>query len=141
MVDLWLAGMALRQLTDRRLKLAPDAAGQRLAALRSQLQDPAWCMLVALTGKRLAGYAIACERPAEAGLLPRQQGHVLELTLDIHGDTGGLGGRFWPLLRDWFRQRALDEVIVHVPGRQPVEQAFWRGLSAGVMTELFWMKT
>lgn len=141
MVDLWLAKMALRQLGDRRLRFAPDAAEQRLAALRSHLQDPSWRLLVGLRGQQLAGYAIACERAGEPGLLPAKQGHVLEMTMDIHGEAAGPGGRFWPLLRAWFRQRGLDEVIVHVPGRQPVEQAFWRSLSAGVMTELFWMKT
>ncbi len=74
-------------------------------------------------------------------MLPLRQGHVLEMTLAIHSDLNGLGSYLWPALRDWFRGRGLGEAIIHVSNRQPVEQAFWRSLSASEMTDSFWMRT
>ena len=61
--------------------------------------------------------------------------------MGLHTDMNGLGGRLWPPLQNWCRQRGLEEIIVHVPLRQPVEQAFWRSMGAIEMTGMFWMKS
>ena len=140
MAALWLETAALQRLGDPRLQLAPDAARRREAAMRDWLEDPAYCLLVALTGSQIAGYIIGCERAAPPGLLPQRRGHVLEMTLDPHSDVNGPGGVLWPELCRWFQQRGLNEVIVHASARQPVEQAFWRSLAATELTDLFWMK-
>ena len=140
MASLWLEKMALQQFGDRRLQLARDGAERRICAMRGWLQDERYCLLVALAGRQAAGYIVGCERPGPPGLLPERQGQVLELTVGLHSDMNGLGGRLWPPLHDWFRQRGLEEIIMHVPARQPVEQAFWRSMGATEMTGLFWMK-
>ena len=140
MASLWLEKMALQQFGDRRMRLAQDGAERRVCAMQGWLQDESYCLLVALTGGQAAGYIVGCEHPGAAGLLPERQGQVLELTVGLHTDMNGLGGRLWPQLHDWFRQRDLEEFIVNVPVRQPVEQAFWRSLGATEMTGMFWMK-
>ncbi len=140
MASLWLEKMALQQLRDRRLRLAQDGAERRVRAMQGWLQDESYCLLVALAGGQTAGYIVGCERPGSAGMLPERQGQVLELTVGLHSDLNGLGGILWQPLHDWFRQRGLEDIIVHVPDRQPVEQAFWRSLGATEMAGLFWMK-
>ena len=140
MASLWLEKMALQQLRDRRLRLAQDGAERRLRAMQGWLQDESYCLLVALAGGQVAGYIVGCERPGPAGMLPERQGQVLELTVGLHTDMNGLGGRLWPQLHDWFRQRGLEDIIVHVAARKPVEQAFWRSLSATELAVLLWMR-
>ncbi len=141
MASLWLENMALQQLGDRRVRLAQDSVECRVHALQGWLQDLSYCVLVALASRQVAGYIVGCERPGPAGMLPERQGHMLELTVGLHTDMNGLGGRLWPPLQNWFRQRGLEEIIVHVPLRQPVEQAFWRSMGAIEMTGMFWMKS
>ena len=140
MASLWLEKMALQQLRDRRLRLAQDGAERRVRAMQGWLQDESYCLLVALAGGQVAGYIVGCERPGPAGMLPERQGQVLELTVGLHTDMNGLGGRLWPQLHDWFRQRGLEDIIVHVPARKPVEQAFWRSLNATELAVLLWMR-
>ncbi len=139
-VALWLEKMALQQIGDRRLRLAPDGAEMRAHTMRNWLQDENFCLLVALARQQTAGFVVGCERPGQAGLLPLRQGHVLELTVDLHSDLNGLGGKLWAALCAWFRQRGLQEIIVHVSGRQAVEQAFWHSLGATEMTGLMRVK-
>ncbi|MCY4526646.1 MAG: hypothetical protein OXB89_08550 [Anaerolineaceae bacterium] len=141
LVELWLEKMALLQLSDGRVKLTPDAADQRMAAMESWIRDSDYCLLVATTEKQTEGYIVGCERMSPPGLLPLRQGHVLEMTLAIHSELNGLGGRLWPALKDWFNGRGLGVAIVHVSSRLPVEQAFWRSLSASEMTDSFWLRT
>ncbi len=140
MASLWLEKMALQQLHDRRLRLAQDGEERRVRAMQGWLQDESYCLLVALAGGRVAGYIVGCERPGPAGMLPERQGLVLELTVGLHTDMNGLGGILWKPLHDWFRQRGLEDIIVHVPARKPVEQAFWRSLNATELAVLLWMR-
>ncbi len=140
MASLWLEKMALQQLRDRRLRLAQDGAERRVRAMQGWLQDESYYLLVALAGGQVAGYIVGCERPGPAGMLPERQGQVLDLTVGLHTDMNGLGGRLWPQLHDWFRQRGLEDIIVHVPARKPVEQAFWRSLSATELAVLLWVR-
>lgn len=136
MVALWLEKMALQQLGDRRIRLAPDGAEMRAHAMRCWLQDENFCLLVARARQQTAGFIVGCERPGPAGLLPLRQGQVLELTVGLHGDLSGPGGRLWAALCAWFRQRGLEEIIVQVAGRQAVEQAFWHSRGATEVTGL-----
>lgn len=140
LVDLWLEKMALQQLSDPGIRLAPDARTRRLAAMESWLRDPDFCLLVATRGSHTGGYVLGCERSGQPGMLPLRYGHVLEMTLAMHSDSSGTGSRLWMALRDWFGDRGLDEAIVQVSGRQPVEQAFWRSLAASEMTDKLWLR-
>ena len=141
LVDLWLEKMALQQFRDERLRLAPDAAERRAAAMAAWMKSPDFCLLVAMRETQTEGYVIGCERKGQPGLLPLRRGHVLEMTLAMHSDLHGIGSCLWSALRDWFGSRGLDEAIVQVSRRQPVEQAFWRSLAASDMTDTLWLRT
>lgn len=141
LVDLWLEKMALLQLSDNRTRLAPDADLRRLATMENWIEDQDCCLLVATRETKPEGYIIGCEGKGEPGLLPLRRGHVLEMTLALHSDLNGVGGQLWSALREWFGDRGLDQAIVHVSSRQPVEQAFWRSLAASEMTDHLWLRT
>ncbi len=141
LVDLWLEKMALQQLSDARTRLAPDARARRQAAMESWMDNPDCCLLVATRERQTEGYVIGCERSGQPGVLPPRRGHVLEMTLAMHSDSNGIGGQLWSALRDWFGDRGLDEAIVLVSSRQPVEQAFWRSLAAIEMMDHLWLRT
>ena len=141
LVDLWLEKMALLQLSDTRTRLAPDADLRRLAAMKNWIEDRDFCLLVATRETRSEGYILGCEGKAEPGLLPLRRGLVLEMTLAMHSDLNGIGVELWAALRKWFGDRGLDEAIVEVSSRQPVEQAFWRSLAASELTDHLWLRT
>jgi len=140
LVDLWLGKMALQQLSDARSRVAPDARARRLAAMESWLGNPDFCLLVATRESQTGGYVLGREGSGQPGMLPLRRGHVLEMTLAMHSESSGTGSRLWMALRDWFGDRGLDEAIVEVSCRQPVEQAFWRSLAASEMTDTLWLR-
>ncbi len=141
LADLWLEKMALQQLSDSRTRLAPDARDRRLAAMGCWLDDQDCCLFVATRKAQSEGYIIGCEQKGQPGMLPLSRGHVLEMTLAMHSDPNGIGSRLWSALRNWFGGRGLEEAIVHVSSRQPVEQAFWRSLAASELTDSLWLRT
>jgi ribosomal protein S18 acetylase RimI-like enzyme len=96
----------------------------------SALHDSHCAVLVGEQEGRIAGYTVGYVEMCPMGALPPGVGYIAELTLDAHRYYGGLGRMLYRALRDWFSQRGVTRVIVHVPRYHAVEQAFWRSLGA-----------
>jgi hypothetical protein len=137
---LWHERMMLQQQADRRFALAPDALTQWLAAANSWLGNSDCIMLAAEHRSLLVGYAIGWMQSAPPGMLPERIGVVSEMHVGVHSSQSGLGRALLDSLRAGFAGQGAAVVTVHVPRRQPVEQAFWRALGATEWIDVMWVK-
>jgi ribosomal protein S18 acetylase RimI-like enzyme len=137
---LWHERITLQQQSDRRFTLAPDAPAQWTAAAAGWLADPDCLLLAAERDGVLVGYAMGRMQDAPPGLLPARIGAVTEMHVGVHSYQTGLGRALLDELRAWFAQQGAAAVVVQVPHRQPVEQAFWRALGATEWIDTMWMK-
>lgn len=135
LVDLWHERALLLELP-----LAPDARERWSAAAHVWLDDHDIAIFVAESDGQLVGYIVGRVQPALPGLIPEWNGMITEIAIDAHQYHSGVGRLLVGVLRTWFRNRNIEQILVSVPQRSPVEQAFWRGLGAVKWMEILWIK-
>ncbi len=140
MALLWYEKMTIQQQTDRRLKVSLNGQAEWQQATARWMLDSQYALYVAAYDDRVVGYVIGRVQASPPGLVPAQIGVVLEMTVGVHSDQSGLGRRLLEPLRAWFATQGITHFVATVPGRQPVEQAFWRALGATELTDILWMK-
>jgi GNAT superfamily N-acetyltransferase len=94
------------------------------------IDDVRASVLVGEQEGRIAGYIVGFIENSPSGILPAGVGYIAELTLDSHKYHGGLGRILVRELNEWFRERGIRRLIVHVPRYHAVEQAFWHSVGA-----------
>lgn len=139
MADLWHEKMVLHQQADRRYRLAPDSKAQWSSAVRQWNADECYFIHVAESQGEIVGYIIAHVQPSSPGLIPEQIGIISDLAVGTHSYQSGLGRHLLKPVLEWFSRQSITQVIIHVPHRQPVEQAFWRAMGATEWVDLMWM--
>jgi len=137
---LWQEKMTVQQQSNRRYRMAPDAAARWSQAAALYLDDPLAAVFVAQRGNELVGYVVLRCEASPPGLLPEQIGKVVDMAVGLHSDQNGLGRRLWDSARSWFTAQSLTRVEAHVPRFMPVEQAFWRAMGAIDVVDVLWMK-
>ncbi len=139
MADLWHEKIVLQQQSDRRYRLAPDSKERWSAAVRQWKVDPCYVIYVAESECAIVGYIIAHVQSSPPGLVPDQMGIISDLAVGVHSYKSGLGRHLLKPTLEWFGGQNIERIVVNVPHRQPVEQAFWRAIGATEWVDLMWM--
>lgn len=137
---LWHEKMVLQQQFDRRFTLVPDAKTIWMQAVSEWLFDSNCRIETAQHNDILVGYAIGWIRPAPLGVFPTHMGCVEEIVVDPHSHQGGVGRQLLDMLKEWFVERDIQNVVAYVPRLGAVEQAFWRAQGAVEWVDLMWVK-
>jgi hypothetical protein len=137
LAEMWYERALLQQQ-----RVASDARARWSAAALSWLGEADTAMFVAEGDHgTLEGYIVGRIQPAPPGLLPEQQGLVTEMAIDAHAYHGGTARALVDALRSWFVNRRVEQFLVMVSQRAPVEQAFWRGLGGQKRMDVLWIKS
>jgi ribosomal protein S18 acetylase RimI-like enzyme len=137
---LWHEKIILQQQSDSRLKLLPDASTRWTAAAAEWLTNDRCRMNVALRNDEIVGYIVGWIQANQPGLLPERLGVITDIAVGVHSYQSGLGRLLLESVRAWFREQGINQLIAHVPSRQPVEQAFWRASGATELIDMMWIK-
>ena len=137
---LWHEKMVLQQQFDRRFTLMPDAKTIWTQAVSQWLSDSNCRIETAHHNDILVGYAIGWIRPALPGMIPTYIGSIEDIVVDPHSHHGGVGRQLLDMLKEWFVERDIQNVVAYVPRLGAVEQAFWRAQGAVEWVDLMWVK-
>lgn len=137
---LWYEKTTVQQQFDRRLSLAPDGRVMWERSVASWLTDNSCAIFVGAGDAALLGYIIGWIQLNPPGLLPEKIGVITDMALDAHQYQGGLGRALVNAIRGWFVDQSSENVIVYVPHRHAVEQAFWRSIGALEWVDVMWLK-
>lgn len=140
MAKLWHEKQVLFQQSDQRLLLDSDAVTHWSRAAAEWVQDERSAVYVGIADNDVLGYVVCQLQEAPPGLAPERLGAVTEMTMDLHSTRGGLARALLAAARQWFSRQGTAQIIIYVPRRQPVEQAFWRALGATEWIDVMWMK-
>lgn len=136
----WYEKRTVQQQFDRRLTLAAEGRAAWEQSVALWLRDDACAIFVGLDDRGVLGYSIGWIQSTPPGLLPEKIGVLTDMALDAHEYQGGLGRLLVMAVRGWFAERKIENVIVYVPHRYAVEQAFWRSLGALEWVDVMWLK-
>jgi hypothetical protein len=140
LAELWYENRVLQQQSDSRLTLISGAKAKWMDEASSWLTNPRCAIWVALRGGNRQGYLVLWLQNTPPGVLPACVGYVSDMAVDLHSPSGGIGQILLNAARDWLMQQGIENVVVAVPQRQPVQQAFWRGQGAKNWMDLMWLK-
>ena len=141
LAEFWYDQMALRSQKTAGLRLAPDAIAAWEAYAREQVDSERSIFLVVEGESEILGGIIGIVSKNEIGLLPERFGLIVYLILDMHSPQiqQNTAGTLVKALKDLFRQQGLKQCRIAVASQSLIEQGFWRGLGANLLTETFWM--
>ncbi|MCA0452641.1 MAG: GNAT family N-acetyltransferase [Chloroflexi bacterium] len=140
LADIWYENKVLNQQSDSGLKLLPDAKNCWSEDAHGWLENPRCRIWVATRESAVIGYIIGWLQDMPSGFEPSTVGCITEMALDLHTSSGGAGRDLLDAAREWFATQHIENVITHVPHRQAVQQAFWRGQGARDWVDLMWLK-
>lgn len=140
LADLWYENRVLQQQSDSRLTLTAGAKVKWIEEASHWLTNPRCAIWVALRAGNRQGYLILWLQDMPPGVVPACIGYVTDMAVDLHSPSGGAGQILLNVVRDWLTQQGIDNMMIAVPHRQPVPQAFWRGQGARTWMDLMWLK-
>jgi len=126
---LWRELMDLhRDLDPKGFALADDALTVWFDILDKRMTDEDCLLLVAEAEKAVVGFmkgSIAEDSPV---LAHRRHGYVGETCVAEEWRRRGVGRRLYQRLVEWFRERGMKEIRLHISAFNPVSDSFWRAL-------------
>ncbi|MBZ0280358.1 MAG: GNAT family N-acetyltransferase [Anaerolineae bacterium] len=137
---LWHEKMVIHQQLDRHVMLAPDAESRWKLAAAGWLLDQQCAVFVADVDDEVLGYIVGRIQASPPGLLPESIGFITDLTVDAHRPGGGVGRLLLDVMRKWFLECGIEQVMAQVPASVAVEQAFWRAQRAVDWVDVMWLK-
>ena len=140
LADLWYENRVLQQQSDSRLTLTSEAKVKWIEEASRWLTNPRCAIWVALRAENRQGYLVLWLQDMPPGVVPSCVGYVSDMAVDLHSPSGGAGHILLNAARDWLMQQGIENIMVAVPQRQPVQQAFWRGQGAKTWMDLMWLK-
>jgi len=140
LAELWYENRVLQQQSDSRLTLVASAKTSWIEEASRWLTNPRCAICVALRSGIPLGYLVVWLQDMPPGVVPKCVGFVADMAVDLHTSSGGAGQSLLNAARDWLKQQNIENVMVAVPHRQPVQQAFWRGQGARTWMDLMWLK-
>jgi ribosomal protein S18 acetylase RimI-like enzyme len=138
---LWYEKAALLATQDVRLRLHSDARGEWQRVATTWVTATDCVFLAALQNGAAIGYVAGVVQPAPPGYLPALFGNIQDLTLDVHRFEGGSARALVEAARDAFRAQGVEQIVVTVPRRSAIEQAFWRAYGAAQWMECLWIRS
>jgi hypothetical protein len=141
LAEFWYDQMALRSQKTAGIRLAPDAIAQWEAYAREQLEDKTVIFLVTEREDEILGGIIGEVQKNAIGLLPERFGLIVYLIVDMHSPQlqQNTAGVLVQAVVERFREQGLKQCRIAVASQSLIEQGFWRGLGANLLTETFWM--
>ncbi|MEP6985375.1 MAG: GNAT family N-acetyltransferase [Chloroflexota bacterium] len=140
LADLWYENRVLQQQSDSRLALTSGAKIKWIEEASRWLMNPRCAIWAALRQGNRQGYLILWLQDMPPGVVPACVGYVSDMAVDLHSPSGGAGQILLSTARDWLTQQGIENMMIAVPHRQPVQQAFWRGQGARTWMDLMWLK-
>jgi hypothetical protein len=140
LADLWYENRVLQQQSDSRLTLTSEAKVKWIEEASHWLTNPRCAIWVALRAENRQGYLVLWLQDMPPGIVPACMGCVTDMAVDLHSPSGGAGQILLSAARDWLTQQGIENMMIAVPHRQPVQQAFWRGQGARTWMDLMWLK-
>lgn len=139
MSALWYDHAALLAQQDPRWVLQPDARQVWEQHISGLLDDDDVCTLVAHDATGMVGYIVAAVQQGPAGFSPPVLGIVRSIAVDAHRPSGGAARLLVDSVREWLRTRGVAQLVVDVPRRATIEQAFWRAQNGAPWMERLWI--
>ncbi|MDX2136506.1 MAG: hypothetical protein SF123_00300 [Chloroflexota bacterium] len=138
---LWYEKAALLAAQDTRLRLHPDARGEWQQVASTWVTASERVFLAAFQDGTAIGYLVGAVQPAPPGYLPALLGSIEDLTLDVHRFEGGSARALVAAARSAFHAQGVEQIVVRVPRRSAIEQAFWRAYGAAQWMESLWIRS
>lgn len=137
--QLWQERAFLLQQSDalQQFQAQPTFDWQRKA--KSWLQNDKCAFFVAEVGEHVRAFMVLMIAEGPAGMQPPAVGKVLEMALDLHEPHAGLGSALLEAARTWLKARDIENLVVDVPARYPVEEAFWRAQGGRARYSQHWL--
>lgn len=136
---IWSARASLLQQTDDLLPLNPERILDWQQQARTWLKSDKYGFFVGEMNERISGYMAIQTSVGPPGLGPAVVGKVVDMAVDLHESRPGLAGALLDEARDWLKARDIPFLIVDVPARYPVEEAFWRAQGAHRQFNQHWL--
>jgi len=140
LLPIWQETVETMTRLDSRYRIAANGAERWRASFVAGLSDPDRHTALILRGDKPIGYMVGTVQANAPGLLPEMIGVIVELSVDSHGQGGGVGTQLFATLSDWFKTRGVSHIELRVPSRNPIAQAFWRALGATSLYDQLWIK-
>ncbi len=140
LADIWYENKVLNQQSDAGLVLVSGAKECWSEEAHQWVDNPRCRLWVAIRDTVMLGYIVAWQQDMPPGFSPPTVGCITEMALDLHTPSAGAGQALLSAARDWLIDQGIRNMIAHVPHRQPVQQAFWRGQGARDWVDLMWLK-
>jgi GNAT superfamily N-acetyltransferase len=139
LAELWYEKQVLLHQSDPRFSDLPEAQSRWVEVATGWLHDAGCVFYSAEREGQIIGYIVGYLPVNLPGLLLKQVGVVTDLVLDAHTYQGGLGRLLLEALRVWFTEQGIEEIVIYVPRRHAVEQAFWRAVGATQWIDVMWL--
>jgi GNAT superfamily N-acetyltransferase len=137
--QLWYEHATLLVQQDGRWSLQSDARDAWERAAQAWLGDDDACVLVAQIEIEIVGFIIVTIQPAPIGFMPEVLGTVHVMALDAHRHAPGAARLLLADARDWLASKGVDQMVVDVPKRAAIDQAFWRAQHGLPWMERLWI--
>lgn len=137
--ELWYDRIVLEQQQGRAIQLAPDASAKWQTAAQTWLNDPQTVFLVVGDVGEPIGCIVVQIAENQPGVSPEQIAVIRELVVDLHTKQGqgGIGKMLLEGATYYLRQQKIEKISVVVSHQSVVEQAFWRGMGATHIQDIF----
>ncbi len=136
---IWNERASLLQQSDDLQPLNPERILDWQRQARSWLTNDKCGFFVGEVNKSISGYMVIMISEGPAGLGPAVVGKVIDMAVDLHESRPGLSGALLDEARNWLKARDVGFLIVDVPARYPVEEAFWRAQGARLRFNQNWL--
>jgi hypothetical protein len=139
--EYWYDNIVLQQQSNPRIHLLPDARCQWERYTATLIQNEAAICLVAVVKADVLGCIAGTVSTNQPGLAPEMIGVIEWLILDLHA-TNSQHQSASALLNELkvrFATRGISQLQVRVAAQATVAQAFWRGIGAKKIDDIFWI--
>jgi hypothetical protein len=139
--EFWYDNMAVLQQTNPRVRLLPDARRHWEVAMRQFNVVDKSIFLVAENEAALLGCIAGRITLNQPGLAPQLIGVVDFLLLDLHTPhkPEGTGHALLQAVKTYFIEQRIVQLQVTVAVQSVVAQAFWLGIGAKKIDDVFWV--
>lgn len=136
LVELWVEFMDYHSALDFRFVRAAGASTRWAQYITNKLSDPAFHVLVADAGDRLAGYVVATVVEYPPITTIKSYGFLQEIAVREQYRHAGFGQQLYEAAEAWLRQQGVSQVEVKVDVVNSVAREFWESAGFARHTEI-----
>ena len=137
---IWYERMILLQQSHSFIKLSPENKNHwcHIASGWHYLDE--YAFFVAEKSSQCIGFIVGRIEIGLLGMANQPVGYVLDLATDRHKSYPKLMSNLLNALKTWFIGQNVQQLTISVPLNAPLEQAFWRGAGAKIVSHTMWLK-